>query len=143
MPDLKCLKVDDHYVLRDGASGMFLAASGFPKNRETRAPLVAEILPYKDQIDPKYTFLFSAPVADDDGLPTVIRYSRKTKEIYVQSEEEGKATGWKAFFEGGKWAITAAKTVKKKAKKKVSKKKATKKKAKKKVSKKKVSKKKA
>ena len=31
MPWLKCLKVDDTYVLRDGASGLFLAASGFPK----------------------------------------------------------------------------------------------------------------
>lgn len=136
MPELKCLKVDDHYVLRDGASGMFLAASGFPKNRETRAPLVAEILPHKEEIDKKYDFLFSAPVADDDGLPTIIRYSRKTKEIYVQSEEEGKATGWKAFFEGGKWVIDGKKIVKKKAKKKVGKKKAKKKVSKKKVSKK-------
>jgi len=140
MPELKCLKVDDHYVLRDGASGLFLAASGFPKNRETRAPLVAEILPHKNEIDPKYTYLFGAPVADDDGIPTIIRYSRKTKEIYVQSEEEGKATGWKAFYEGGKWVVSAKKVVRKKAskkaKKKASKKKASKKKAGKKVSKK-------
>jgi DNA topoisomerase-1 len=148
MPELRCVKVDDHYVLRDGASGMFLAASGFPKNRETRAPLLAEILPHKDEIDSKYDFLFDAPVADDDGLPTIIRYSRKTKEIYVQSEEDGKATGWKAFYEGGKWVVTGTKTVKKKAKKKVAKKttkkKATTKKATtKKATKKKVSKKKA
>ena len=135
MPELKCLKVDDHYVLRDGASGMFLAASGFPKNRETRAPLVAEILPYREAIDNKYEFLFSAPVADGDGLPTVIRYSRKTKEIYVQSEEDGKATGWKAFYEGGKWAIDDAKKASKKKAKKKTKKKA-KKKGKKKVTKK-------
>ncbi|MFT4634954.1 MAG: DNA topoisomerase-1 [Arenicella sp.] len=141
MPDLRCLKVDDHYVLRDGASGMFLAASGFPKNRETRAPLVAEILPYKDQIDIKYEFLFAAPIADDDGLPTVIRYSRKTKEIYVQSEEDAKATGWKAFYEGGKWVVTGTKPVKKKAKKKVAKKKTKKKVTKKKASKKKATKK--
>ncbi len=128
MPELKCLKVDDHYVLRDGASGLFLAASGFPKNRETRAPLVAEILPHKEEIDPKYTYLFSAPVADDDGVPTVIRYSRKTKEIYVQSEEDGKATGWKAFYEGGKWAVSDSKTVKKKSSKKKAKKKTVKRK---------------
>ncbi len=136
MPELRCLKVDDHYVLRDGASGMFLAASGFPKNRETRAPLVAEILPHKDEIDPKYNFLFSAPVADEDGLPTIIRYSRKTKEIYVQSEEDGKATGWKAFYEGGKWVVSGTKTVKKKVSKKKAKKKVSKKKAKKKAAKK-------
>ena len=133
--------MDDHYVLRDGASGLFLAASGFPKNRETRAPLVAEILPYKDQIDPKYTYLFSAPVADDDGLPSVIRYSRKTKEIYVQSEEGGKATGWKSFYEGGKWVVTEKKKAKKKKAKKKTAKKVTKKKVTKKATKKKVSKK--
>ena len=52
---------------------------------------MAEILPHKEEIDKKYDYLFSAPPADGDGLPTVIRYSRKTKEIYVQSEEDGKA----------------------------------------------------
>ncbi|MGB3610591.1 MAG: type I DNA topoisomerase [Cellvibrio sp.] len=103
MPELRCDKVDDHYVLRDGASGLFLAASQFPKNRETRAPLVAELLPHKDQIDPKYRFLLSAPVKDPDGNPTVIRFSRKTKEQYVQTEIDGKATGWKAFYQNGKW----------------------------------------
>jgi DNA topoisomerase-1 len=107
MADLRCEKVDDHYVLRDGAAGLFLAASQFPKNRETRAPLVAELLPYKDQIDPKYHFLLSAPVKDPDGNKAIIRFSRKTKEQYVQTEVEGKATGWKAFYEGGKWKVTS------------------------------------
>jgi DNA topoisomerase I len=105
MADLRCEKVDDHYVLRDGAAGLFLAASQFPKNRETRAPLVAELLPYKSQIDPKYHFLLSAPVKDPDGNKAIIRFSRKTKEQYVQTEVEGKATGWKAFYEGGKWKV--------------------------------------
>lgn len=122
MPELQCEKVDDTYILRDGASGLFLAASQFPKNRETRAPLVAEILPHKEEIDPKYKFLFDAPIADDNGLPAIIRYSRKTKEQYVQSEVEGKATGWKAFYEGGKWVVSnTAKAKVKKAKAKTSK----------------------
>ena len=103
MPELECEKVDDHYVLRDGASGLFLAASGFPKNRETRAPYVDEILPHKKEIDPKYTFLFSAPVKDPDGNRALIRFSRKAKQQYVQSEIDGKASGWRATFEGGKW----------------------------------------
>ncbi|MDG1157710.1 MAG: DNA topoisomerase, partial [Litorivicinaceae bacterium] len=77
MPWLKCLKVDDTYVLRDGASGLFLAASGFPKNRETRAPLVSELLKVKDQLDPKYHFLLSAPVVDPEGHPAQVRFSRK------------------------------------------------------------------
>ena len=103
MPELRCLKVEDHYVLRDGASGLFLAASQFPKNRETRAPSVEELLPYKDQIDEKYQFLLTAPVKDPKGLATIIRYSRKTKEQYVRSEKDGKPSGWSAFYNSGKW----------------------------------------
>lgn len=118
MPELACQKVEDHYVLRDGASGLFLAASQFPKNRETRAPLVEELLPYKDKIDPKYAFLFSAPTEDSNGLKTVVRYSRKTKEQYVQSEENGKATGWKAFYQGGAWVVQEKATKAKAAPKK-------------------------
>ena len=109
MPELKCIKVDDHYILRDGASGLFLAASKFPRNRETRAPLVSELLPHKAAIDPKYHYLMKAPKTDPDGNPAVLHFSRKTREQYVQSESEGKPTGWSAWFEGGKWVETAAK----------------------------------
>lgn len=105
MPELRCEKVDDVYVLRDGASGLFLAASQFPKNRETRAPLVAELLPHQAEIDPKHHYLFDAPVKDPDGLPTVIRFSRKTREQYVQSEVDGKPTGWRAFHDGKQWVV--------------------------------------
>lgn len=103
MPELACLKVEDHYLLRDGASGLFLAASQFPKNRETRAPLLSELLPHKEEIDPKYDFLYSGPVKDPDGNPAIIRYSRKGKEQYLMTEIEGKATGWRAFYRNGKW----------------------------------------
>jgi DNA topoisomerase-1 len=103
MPELPCVNVEDHYVLRDGAAGLFLAASQFPKHRETRAPLVSEILPHKEEIDPKYSFLFEAPTEDPDGNPAQIRFSRKTKEQYVMSEVDGKPTGWKATYEGGRW----------------------------------------
>lgn len=109
MPELACQKVDDHYILRDGATGLFLAASQFPKNRETRAPLVSELLPHMDKIDSKYHFFKNAPVADNDGRPAVIRYSRKTKEQYVMTEENEKPTGWKAFYTDSKWVIEEAK----------------------------------
>lgn len=105
MPELACEKVEDHYVLRDGAAGLFLAASKFPKNRETRAPLVSELLPHRDEIDPKYQFLLSAPVKDDKGNPAIVRYSRKTAEQYVLTEEKGKPTGWKAFYRNGRWIV--------------------------------------
>jgi DNA topoisomerase-1 len=103
MPELQCEKVEDTYVLRDGASGLFLAASQFPKKRETRAPLVSELVPHRDEIDPKYAYLMDAPQQDPEGNPAIIRYSRKTKEQYVMSEVEGKATGWKAFYQDGRW----------------------------------------
>jgi DNA topoisomerase-1 len=105
MPELRCEKVDDTYVLRDGASGLFLAASQFPKKRETRAPLVIELLPHADELDSKYHFLLQAPQRDPDGRPAVIRFSRKTKEQYVQSEQDGKPTGWRAFYDNGRWVV--------------------------------------
>ena len=121
MPELICETVEDHYILRDGASGLFLAASKFPRNRETRAPFVEELLPHKDKIDPKYLFLFDAPTQDDKGNKTLVRYSRKTKEQYVQTEVDKKATGWKAIYKDGNWEITKAPKKKKVAKKKTTK----------------------
>ena len=103
MPELACHKVEDTYVLRDGAAGLFLAASQYPRNRETRAPFVDEILQHQQEIDAKYQFLFSAPVTDDAGHRTQIRYSRKTKEQYLMTENDGKATGWRAVYSGGAW----------------------------------------
>lgn len=130
MPHLECEKTDDFYLLRDGAAGIFLAASQFPKHRETRAPKVEEILTVKDELDPKFKYLTSAPTSDPDGNVAIIRYSRKTKEQYVMSEVEGKATGWRAFHKAGKWVEEVPVPKKKVApKKKVVKKKVVKKKS--------------
>lgn len=115
MPELECQKVEDHYILRDGAAGLFLAASQFPRNRETRAPLVTELLAHQSEIDPKYTFLFTAPTADKEGNPAQVRFSRKSKEQYVMTEIGGKPTGWKALYQNGKWLEEAAPTRSKRA----------------------------
>lgn len=103
MPELRCEKVDDTYVLRDGASGLFLAASKFPRNRETRAPLVSEIKPHASELDSKYAFLLDAPERDPKGNPAIIRFSRKSRQQYVMSESNGKATGWSAVYRQGQW----------------------------------------
>ena len=103
MPELRCAKVDDYFLLRDGAAGIFLAASQFPKHRETRAPKVTELKSHANELDPKFQYLLDAPEQDPDGNPALIRYARKTKEQYVQSEIDGKATGWKAYYQDGKW----------------------------------------
>ncbi|MCL7940876.1 type I DNA topoisomerase [Halomonas sp. ATCH28] len=105
MPELACQKVEDHYVLRDGASGLFLAASKFPKNRETRPPLVKELKAHAEELPDKYRYLLDAPSEDPDGRPAQIRYSRKAKEQFVMTDEGGKATGWRATFDGRKWQV--------------------------------------
>jgi len=104
MPELACQKVEDYYLLRDGAAGIFLAASKYPKHRETRAPKIVEILPHKDELDPKFLYLCDAPPKDPEGNLAVVRWRRKLKKQYVMSENaEGKATGWEANYEDGKW----------------------------------------
>jgi len=122
LPELVCANSDAHFVLRDGASGIFLAASTFPKSRETRAPLVEELARFRDRISPKFYYLADAPQKDPDGNPSVVRYSRKTKQQYVMSEDDNKkATGWSAWYENKKWVVDdkrkkpAAKTTKKKS----------------------------
>ncbi|MCG9662117.1 type I DNA topoisomerase [Vibrio mediterranei] len=105
-PELPCENSDAYFVLRDGASGLFMAASNFPKSRETRAPLVSELAKYKERLSPKFHYLADAPTEDPDGRPTVVRFSRKTKENYVRSEIDGKPSGWTGLYVDGKWEIT-------------------------------------
>ncbi|WP_166425176.1 type I DNA topoisomerase [Paraglaciecola sp. 20A4] len=106
LPELECVKSDAHFVLRDGASGIFMAAHNFPKSRETRAPLVAELARFRDRISSKFYYLADAPAKDPDGNDALVRYSRKTKQQYVMSEnEEGKATGWSAWYTDNKWVV--------------------------------------
>ncbi|WP_041405792.1 type I DNA topoisomerase [Shewanella denitrificans] len=109
LPELKCTKSDAHFVLRDGAAGIFMAASTFPKSRETRAPLVEELVKYRELLWPKYQYLADAPVEDDDGNKAAVKFSRKTKEQYVATEVDGKATGWTAKYHGGKWLVEQTK----------------------------------
>ncbi|WP_392562624.1 type I DNA topoisomerase [Orbus sturtevantii] len=103
LPELKCSKSDAHFMLRDGASGIFLAAHNFPKSRETRAPLVAELKRFKDRLPTKFIYLTQAPDKDPDGNDAIIRFSRKNKQQYVTSEVNGKSTGWVMNYIDSKW----------------------------------------
>ncbi len=104
MPELPCTKGPGHFVLRDGAAGLFLAASTYPKVRETRNPLVADLKRHRSELDPKHHYLADAPETDPKGRPAIIRFARKTKEQYLSSEDnDGEATGWTAHFVGGRW----------------------------------------
>ena len=103
LPELACEKSDAYFVLRDGASGIFLAANTFPKSRETRAPLIEELQRFKERLPEKFIYLTEAPATDPQGNKTLVKFSRKTKQQYVSSEKEGKATNWTLFFVDGKW----------------------------------------
>ena len=103
MPELKSLKHEDHFILREGAAGMFLAASKFPKVRETRAPKLAELRAIKDKMEDKFQYLFEGPDEDPDGNPTILRWSRKKKEQYIGSEKNGKASRWGVYWRKGEW----------------------------------------
>jgi DNA topoisomerase-1 len=128
MKELPCEKSEGYFVFRDGAAGVFMASSAFPRSRETRAPLIKEILVHKEELDPKFRYLCEAPEKDNKGNPTLIRFSRKNKQQYVMSEDkDGKATGWTAHYIEGQWQIELPKIKKKTVKKKGVKKKSVKK----------------
>ncbi|PJG85850.1 type I DNA topoisomerase [Conservatibacter flavescens] len=102
-PELKCEKSDAYFVLRDGASGVFMSAHNFPKSRETRAPKVAELATYRERLPEKLQYLADAPQQDPEGNEAIIRFSRKEKRQYVTSEKNGKATKWVVDFVDGHW----------------------------------------
>ena len=112
IPDLKCIKCEDHYLLRDSMKGLFLAASQYPKNRETRAPKVSEINKLHNEIieacrflpnKEKHMYLLEAPEKDVDGNPYIIRYNRTDDIHYLASEKDGKKTKWTATYSDGEW----------------------------------------
>lgn len=106
LPGLPCEKSDAYFVLRVGAAGVFLAANTFPKSRETRAPQVAELARFRECLPENLRYLADAPVEDEEGNSTMVRFSRKTKQQYISSNKNGKATGWTAFYVDGKWQMT-------------------------------------
>jgi len=106
MPELRCANSDDFFVLRDGAAGIFLSASTFPRSREARAPEVADLKRHRAELDPKFHYLADAPERDDEGNPALVRFDRKAREHYLSSVRDGEATGWSGRFADGGWTIT-------------------------------------
>lgn len=117
LPELPCENSEAYFVLRDGASGVFLSANTFPRSRETRAVTVKELQRFKDRLPKKFLYLTEAPAEDPKGNDAVVRYSRKNKIQYVMSEVSGKATGWQAHYNNGHWEEmeTGSKPAKKKS----------------------------
>nr|BET44835.1 MAG: type I DNA topoisomerase [Candidatus Aschnera chinzeii] len=103
LPELKCTKSNSYFVLRNGTSGIFLAANTFPESRETRPLLVEELILIKDRIAKKFDYLTTAPIVDPYGNKTIIVFNRKTKQQYITSKKNNKITNWQAHYIDGKW----------------------------------------
>ena len=112
--EISCEKFEDHYLLRDSMKGLFLAASKYPKNRETRAPKLEEFISIvtEDNLldacrylkDPKkHFYLLSGPLNDADKNPYVIRYNKAEDIHYLASEKDGKKTKWTAVYSDNEW----------------------------------------
>ena len=112
--EIPCEKFEDFYLLRDSMKGLFLAASKYPKNRETRAPSSKEFLLAVSQDalveackyleDPmKHLHLLKAPKKDGQGNSYIIRYNKLEDTHYLASEKDGKKTGNTATHNGTKW----------------------------------------
>ena len=102
MPELRCEGLDDHYVLRDGEAGIFLAASKYPKNRKTRSPKVSELIPHANELDPKFKHLLDAPTESPDGQASIVRFSRKSRAHFVTVEGKSRNL-WRCEYRHGKW----------------------------------------
>ncbi len=108
MPELKCSKADDTFVLRDGGNGLFLSAKTYPKVRETRNPTVEDLQRHRAELPEKYVYLADAPARDPKNRVVNVRFARKEREHYVASETaEGKPSGWSAHYVDGKWVVDA------------------------------------
>ena len=112
--EIPCEKFEDFYLLRDSMKGLFLAASKYPKNRETRAPSSKEFLLAVSQDslveacqyleDPmKHLHLLEAPKKDGQGNAYIIRYNKLEDTHYLASEKDGKKTGNTATHNGTQW----------------------------------------
>ena len=103
LENIRCQKCDDFYLLRDSMKGLFLAASQFPKNRETRAPLLSEIKDVIKELPEKYKHFADAPTEDLEGDSLVIRFNRKGGTHYLSAEKDNKKKKYFFVYEEGSW----------------------------------------
>ncbi|CAL4321955.1 DNA topoisomerase 1 [Buchnera aphidicola (Eriosoma grossulariae)] len=105
LPELICKKSDAFFVIRNGISGIFLAANTFPVSRETRTPYIEELVRFKYLLPPEILYLTSAPVQDNEGNKTILRFDKNKKVQYIGSKKNGRYTLWRAFFKNNEWTV--------------------------------------
>ena len=123
MDELQVPNEEDYFVLREGSAGIFLGASKYPKVRVIRQLRVKELITHANELDPKFSYMLSAPHEDEKGNDTFVRFARKTREHYLSSMKGDKDTGWRAYYKNGAWEAVKPTPKKRKstAKRKISK----------------------
>ncbi|CAL4042808.1 DNA topoisomerase 1 [Buchnera aphidicola (Tetraneura ulmi)] len=102
-PNLLCEKSNACFVLKSGVSGIFFAASSFPKSKETKTPFIEELIRFKNLLPKEILYLTDAPIVDSEGNKTMLRFDKKKKIQFIGSKKNGKFTSWKKYFINGKW----------------------------------------
>lgn len=126
-PELPCEHKGSYFVLRNSSRGYFLGANNFPTCRETKRLEVAILQKFADRLPEEMQYLATAPLVDDMGNVTVVRYSLKEQQSYIGSfnADTGKFTKYKLNYnaETSKWEVEslAGTPAKKEAKKKATK----------------------
>ncbi|MCY4129924.1 MAG: type I DNA topoisomerase [Gammaproteobacteria bacterium] len=115
MEELQVPDEEDYFVLREGSAGIFLGASRYPKVRVIRKPRVKELISHANELDPKFSYMLSAPREDERGNDTFIHFARKTREHYLTSMKADKDTGWRAYFKNGAWEAIKPQSKKRKS----------------------------
>ena len=81
MEELLVPDEEDYFVLREGSAGIFLGASRYPKVRVIRKPRVKELISHANELDPKFSYMLSAPQEDEQGNDTFIHFARNARSL--------------------------------------------------------------
>ena len=103
MEELEVPEEEDYFVLREGSAGIFLGASKYPKVRVMRKPRIKELISHANELDPKFSYMLSAPLEDEKGNDTFVNFARKSREHYLTSMKNERDTGWRAYYRNGAW----------------------------------------
>jgi DNA topoisomerase-1 len=64
---------------------------------------VADLQRHRAELDPKFHYIADAPGADPKKNPSIVRFSRKTREHFLSSMGKEGWTTWSAYWVDGKW----------------------------------------
>lgn len=105
-PELPCSDGKSFFVLRNSARGIFLGANTYPKCRELKRVSVEVLNTYRDRLTDDLQYLADAPLEDNLGNKTVVKYDTKQAKQYIGScYTSEKDTRYRADYIDGTWQV--------------------------------------